>query len=66
MIEAIIQKQKMVCLYELKIRDAIKLCLVLNCDITYIYNIKRKYTPLSEEDRISYEDFLDNPTPPSS
>lgn len=47
-------------LYELKIKDALKLCLLFNCEILYIYDVKRHYQPLSKEDRISIENFLKN------
>ena len=47
-------------LYELKIHDACKLCLLLNCDIYFIYGIKRHYEPLDDETRSSIEKFLKN------
>ena len=45
-------------LYELKFQDALKLCLLFNCEVLYIYNVKRNYQPLSDEDRILIENFL--------
>ena len=45
-------------IYELKIKDACKLCLLLNCDIYYIYGIKRHYEPLDDKTKSSIERFL--------
>jgi len=45
-------------LYELKIQDACKLCLLLNCDLYYIYGIKRHYEPLNDETRSLIENYL--------
>ena len=45
-------------IYELKIQDACKICLLLNCDIYYIYDIKRHYEPLDDEIRSSIENYL--------
>lgn len=45
-------------LYELKFQDALKLCLLFNCEILYIYNVKRNYKPLNVDDRILIKNFL--------
>ena len=47
-------------IYPLKFHDALKLCLLFNCEILYIYNVKRNYKPLSTEDRFLIENFLKN------
>ena len=47
-------------LFELKIKDAIKLCLLLNCEILFIYNIRREYRELSIEDRLLFNKYLEN------
>lgn len=47
-------------LYDLKFCDALKLCLLFNCEPYYIYGVKRHYEPLNTEDRISIENFLKN------
>ena len=46
--------------YKLNFYDALKLCLLFNCEILYIYDIKRHYQPLSKEDRVLIENFLKN------
>ena len=53
-------------LYELKIIDACKLCLLLDCDMYYVYGIKRHYEPLDEETRQNLSDYLGKITPTSS
>lgn len=45
-------------LYELKFQDALKLCLLFNCEPYYIYGVKRHYEPLNTDDRILIENFL--------
>ena len=47
-------------LYDLKFHDALKLCLLFNCEPYYIYGVKRHYEQLSHEDRILIENFLKN------
>ena len=47
-------------LFDLKIKDAIKLCLLYNCDILFIYNIKREYKELSNRDRLLFIKYLES------